>query len=46
MSLAISYDRRTVFDIENQKAKVEFSDTIKAMKDYIANYDATLRDYE
>lgn len=46
MSLAISYDRRTVFDIENQKAKVEFSDTVKSMKDYIANYDATLRRYE
>lgn len=46
MSLAISYDRRTVFDIENQKAKVQFSDTIKSMKDYIANYDATLRNYE
>lgn len=46
MSLAINYDRRTVFDIENQKAKVQFSDAIKSMKDYIANYDATLRDYE
>lgn len=42
MSLAIDYDRRTVFDIENQKANVKFSDSIKRAKDFIANYDATL----
>ena len=42
MSMAIDYDRRTVFDIENQKAKVQFSDSIKRAKDFIANYDATL----
>ena len=42
MALSIDYDRRTVFDIENQKAKVQFSDSIKRAKDFIANYDATL----
>lgn len=42
MALSIDYDRRTVFDIENQKAKVQFSDSIKRAKDFIASYDATL----
>lgn len=42
MALSIDYDRRTVYDIENQKAKVQFSDTVKRMKDYIATYDASL----
>lgn len=42
MSLSIDYDRRTVFDIENMRTKVQFADTIKRAKDFIANYDATL----
>lgn len=42
MALSIDYDRRTVYDIENQKAKIQFSDSIKRAKDFIASYDATL----
>ena len=42
MALSIDYDRGTVYDIEHGKAKVQFSNTIKRAKDFIANYDATL----
>ena len=42
LALATDYDRRTLFDIENQKAKVQFSDTIKKAKEFIASYDAIL----
>ena len=39
---AIDYDRVTVYQIEQQMAKVQFSNSIKRAKDFIANYDATL----
>ena len=42
MSLSIDYDRVTVYNIEQQMAKVQFSNTIKRAKDFIANYDAAL----
>lgn len=42
LALATDYDRRTLFDIENQKAKVQFSDTIKRAKDFIATFDGVL----
>lgn len=42
MALSIDYDRGTVYDIEHRKAKVQFSDSIKRAKDFIANYDASL----
>lgn len=42
LALSIDYDRSTVYDIEHCKAKVQFSDTIKRAKDFIANYDASL----
>lgn len=42
LALATDYDRRTLYDIENQKAKVQFSDTIKKAKDFIATFDSVL----
>lgn len=42
LAMAIDYDRRTLFDIQNAKAKIQFSDTVKRAKDFIANYDAIL----
>lgn len=42
MSLSIDYDRRTVYEIEQRMKSIQFADTIKRAKDYIANYDATL----
>lgn len=42
LAMAIDYDRRTLFDIQNAKAKIQFSDTVKKAKDFIANYDAIL----
>ena len=42
LALSIDYDRGTVYDIEHCKAKVQFSDSIKRAKDFIANYDASL----
>lgn len=42
LAMAIDYDRRTLFDIQNAKAKIAFSDTVKKAKDFIANYDAIL----
>ena len=42
MSLSIDYDRVTVYQIEQQMSKVQFSNSIKRAKDFIANYDATL----
>lgn len=40
--MAIDYDRRSLFDITDRGVHVEFSDTIKKAKDFIANYDALL----
>ena len=42
LALATSYDRKTLYDIETNKAKIPFSDTIKKAKDFIANYDAMM----
>lgn len=42
LALATNYDRRTLYDIENQKARVQFSDTIKRAKDFIATFDSVL----
>lgn len=42
LALATDYDRRTLFDIENHKAKLQFSDAIKKAKEFIASYDAIL----
>lgn len=42
MALSIDYDRVTVYQIEQQMAKVQFSNSIKRAKDFIANYDAAL----
>lgn len=42
MALSIDYDRRTVYEIGQGNQKVQFMDTVKRMKDFIANYDAAL----
>lgn len=42
LALSIHYDRKSLYDIEGRGRHVEFADTIKQMKDYIANYDAML----
>ncbi len=42
MSMAIDYDRVTVYQIEHEMANVKFSNVVKRAKDFISNYDATL----
>lgn len=42
LALAINYDRRTLFDIQNAKTKIQFTDIVKEAKDFIAGYDAIL----
>ena len=42
LALAVDYDRRSLFDIQNGKGKLAFSDIVKKAKDFIANYDAIL----
>ena len=42
LALAVDYDRRSLFDIQNGKANLPFSDIVKKAKDFIANYDAIL----
>lgn len=42
LALAVDYDRRSLFDIQNGKGRLAFSDTVKKAKDFIANYDAIL----
>lgn len=42
MSMAIDYDRVTVYQIEHKMANVKFSNVVKRAKDFISNYDATL----
>ena len=42
LALAVDYDRRSLFDMQNGKANLPFSDIVKKAKDFIANYDAIL----
>lgn len=42
LALAVDYDRRSLFDIQNGKGRLAFSDIVKKAKDFIANYDAIL----
>lgn len=42
LALATDYDRRSLFDIQNGRQKLDFADTVKKAKDFIANYDAIL----
>lgn len=42
LALATSYDRKSLYDIEANRGKIAFSDTIKEAKDMIANYDAMM----
>ena len=42
LALAVDYDRRSLFDIQNGRQKLPFADIVKKAKDFIANYDAIL----
>ena len=42
LALAVDYDRRTLFEIQNGNQNQPFMDIVKKAKDFIANYDAIL----
>ena len=42
LALAVDYDRRTLFEIQNGNQNQPFMDIVKRAKDFIANYDAIL----